>query len=307
MPEHASHAAIEAAWQRIRAAGRDEDPPLAQAWRVLGDPLNRAAYDRSRRAELEAAHPPFEPDPVTDATPWDAPRPGNARARLSGTVPNEVVVDGDLPVAVPFVLVVEGSGMYRALVRADHPGLSVTAGDLVDHVQLPAGRHTLTLHVQPRLLGALPAAVTVSFVDQARTLHLALRVRQAASPASRQRQVRERIALALAGVGLLLVGWALGGGTEVRRDSASPTSVGRLDRQLPDVMRCFADGRSALPAYVDVHTDGFGRTTGFSFGDAVVGPAAHGCVRRALLALEFPPTADGGNAFHRYGLPARAP
>lgn len=290
VPPTASFAEVERAWHRAVSAGRDGDPVIAQAWRVLGDPLNRAAFDRSRRDQISAAHPPSEynaADFKTDSVPID---PG-CRAEVPGPELRDVAIgtEGIVTLAIP--LVVRGSGRWQAAVHVDHDCLSTAPAHRLD---LAPGNHTLAVRIDPELVGRRGVACSITLRAHNELHVIALRVRRASFG---QTAGWEYAAVGAAALLLLAAGWWVGSQTTVQAVPRGPTSEGVID-QVPTVAACL-DAASALPSWVDVHTDGLGRPTGFSFGGAASSDL-DGCVRDALLKLDFPPTRDGLPAFHRY-------
>lgn len=301
----ASFADLEAAWRRHQAAGREPDALVVQAWRVLGDPLNRARYDRSRREQAaELVHEaPYPVDPTGETIPPQLSDAGR-RLILPGPDVRDVKLRGLDPRVIDLPLIVGGTAPWKASLVSDHPALTTEPGHALT---LLPGRHALRLRVDP---AALPEPVSTDATDETvvtltitgeherHVVALRLLRKPAPPPAPGTRLVW--VAL---GVSLVLLGAALGTvGASVRTPRPLPASEGTL-AQLPAVAACAASIDGPLPSWIDVHTDGLGRPTGFSIG-GVAAPALEGCVKDALLRLAFPPTRDGLPVFHRYHVPA---
>jgi hypothetical protein len=248
---------------------------------VLGDPLNRAHYDRVRR-EAAPADPPSDVGDELDADP-------RTRVELVGAGSREVVLDGDEEAVVTVPFVVRG-GRWRATVSTDHRAVTTVPERRID---VGPGRHTLVVRIDPTRLRGRATTATVTLENPHDQHVVVLRVRRA-GPARRYEP------WIVAGVAVLLVGlgWILGAGTTVLSTLPSPATVGDVE-QIPTAAACFRTAREPLPRWVDVHIDGFGRPTGFSFG-GVADPEAETCVREALVPLKFPPTPDGLPTYHRY-------
>lgn len=296
----ASYAEIEHAWQRLRTGGVGNDALISQAWRVLGDPLNRANYDRSRSEvarRRSTEEPSFEPDPFTADAPLLAEP---ASVDLPGPQIREVALDRSGAQVTSVPVVVSGSMRLHARVEVDHPAMDVSPGPVLD---LAPGRHALRVSFDAARIHQLP--LTCSLTLSNGDLHQVVTFRVARrGPRLRMRIHQEPVLFALAAIGLLSIGWWLGSMDRIERHAPhAPSSIGRID-QLPGTSSCFESSPAPLPGHVDVHTDGLGRPTGFSFGGGVASPAVETCVRTALRQLDFPPTKDGMPAFHRYLLPS---
>jgi hypothetical protein len=290
VPPTASFSEVERAWHRAVSAGRDGDPIISQAWRVLGDPLNRAAFDRSRRDQISAAHPPTEynaADFKTDSVPME---PG-CRAEVPGPELRDVAIGTEGVVTLAIPLIIRGSGRWHASIHVDHDCLSTAPAHRLD---LAPGHHTLAVRIDPERVGRRGVACSIT-LRATNELHVvALRVRRVNPGRSANLELGAAVVAAAV---LLAAGWWIGSQTTVQPVQRGPSSEGVIS-QIPTVAACL-DEASALPSWVDVHTDGLGRPTGFSFGGAA-SSNLDGCVRDALLNLEFPPTRDGLPAFHRY-------
>ncbi|MCB9681402.1 MAG: hypothetical protein H6733_08005 [Alphaproteobacteria bacterium] len=314
----ATYAAIERAWRQVQQRGEDVDPIVAQAWRVLGDPLNRANYDRSRRESIDPHAPPpgapigvgasgrSAPDPdelVDDDVGPSLPGPAHdpstddlaIHAELPGPDVREILLDGQQTAVLSIPLVVRGKGRWRATLSVDHPAVTTQPERMVS---VGPGRHTLAVHVDPRLVRQHTLTVTLTLSNSHEQHVIPLRIRRAGTPWHRR---IETAALLAGAVALLATGWLLGTTTTVTATARGPSSVGHIS-QIPTAAVCFEAAYAPLPSYVDVHTDGLGRPTGFSFG-GVGSPESEACVRQALVNLDFPPTRDGLPALHRYTIP----
>jgi hypothetical protein len=294
----ASYAEIERAYRGLAQNLGGDGGLIAQAWRVLGDPLNRANYDGSRRAG--AAPDEDEPhDLPTGAEPMDlgAEEVGGSRAELPGPDTREVVLEGEAPSLRSVALVVRGPGRWRARISSDHPCMQVRPADVVD---VSPGRHTLGVRFDPRLLDHDRVTCTLTLANADEQHVLVFKLRRVRATAFER---FEPIAIGVLAFTLVALGWALGTRYSVVSSREVPDSIGSVD-QIPTAARCFLDARTALPAWLDVHTDGLGRPTGFSFGGPV-SPKVEACVKQSLLDLDFPPTPHGLPAFHRYHIPLR--
>lgn len=293
----ASYAAIERAWRAHRLHGASADPVAAQAWRVLGDPLNRAHYDRSRRqAQVRRAKADTLDRPAPPMV--DAPMAGEptarAQATFTGPMVHDVRLDDDITlVSLPFT--VQGPGRWRASVHTDHPCLRTQPERMIS---VAPGSHTLAVYLDPNRIQGQRTTCSVVVANADDQFVISFRVRTASSPWYRR---VEPVAMLASAVALVALGWFLGMSTTIEATGRTPATQGVIS-QLPTAATCFSAAYAPLPAHVDVHIDGFGRPTGFSFG-GVASPEADACVRTALMHLEFPPTADGQPAFHRYAIP----
>jgi hypothetical protein len=295
---------IETAWRDATARGMDADPRVAQAWRVLGDPLTRANYDRMRReraaADARRTSPlrdlrtpqPSSNRPPTHAPPVVAPP---SVCEVLGAEVREVVLESTSPETAIVSLMVHGTARWTAAISSDHPALTTRP----EHgLSLAPGRHTLVVRIDPAKVSAAPLSCTLTLSNAHETHTVVFRVRRAVSG---PRRPWEAFAMGAGAVSVLILAALIGNRLSVvtPHDDA-PTTQGMI-AQLPSVAACFTPDKAPLPAYVDVHTDGFGRPSGVTFG----GPAslaADSCVRAALLQLSFPLTPDGLPAVHRYRL-----
>lgn len=289
----ASFAELEFAYRRsVQRGGASEQ--LAQAWRVLGHPLHRAHYDRGRRAGAAPdLHAPF--DLPTGAEPFDwglDEQVGACRAELPGDSTRDLVLEGDEPTLCSLPLIVRGSGRWRARVQCDHPCMQVRPADNVD---LAPGRHALALRFDPRQVDAPLTTCTLTLANADEQHVLVFRLRRLRTTGFER---FEPTAIALLAFALIALGWALGTRYAVVSSDEQPDSEGAIE-QIPTAASCFIDARTTLPTWLDVHTDGLGRPTGFAFGGPVAAPVED-CIKQALLGLDFPPTPDGRPAFHRY-------
>lgn len=297
VPSGASYAEIERAWRGLQADARDREPLIAQAWRVLGDPLNRANYDRSRRERVQATpggrtappllHRGMPTDPEADGGP-------TSTAELPGPATRDVHLDDDGPTVVAIPILVSGSGRWRATVETDHPAVSTRPeGALL----LSPGRHTIAVHVDPREVGRRRVDASITLSNPWEQHVVALRIHKGGA---RPRMAVEPWMLGIAGVALVLGGWWVGASTSVQRTDREPTTVGHI-YQLPTVYECLRASEGPLPTHVDVRTDGLGRPTGFSLG-GFANTSVDACVHEAVQRLQFEPTRDGLPALHRYAI-----
>lgn len=287
----ATFAELEQAWRRLVDSGR-QDPGVAQAWRVLGDPLNRANYDRSRREQLIAQHGSagWTVDPPTPVGSLIT-TPEACQVELIGPDLREVDL-GPVAVTVPISLRVHGRTSWAATIQTSHPALTTSPAD---QVHLAPGRHTITVKIEPAALGDGVADATVTLRGGAEHLAVALRLRRVSPPGWTW---TERLLMVVLGASLVSLGWWLGTRTTIAQAPHTPATEGEI-AQLPSASSCLGDGSAPLPRFVDVHTDGLGRPTGFSFGGTAT-PDLETCMKEALLKLDFPPTRDGFSTFHRY-------
>lgn len=292
----ASHADIERAWKQLRH-GDAADAMVEQAWRVLGDPLNRANYDRTRTAaarERSSLEPAFELDPLTADIPLSDQGPS---LELPGDTVRSLVFDGSGILTTTVPVVVHGSHRLTANISVDHPCMSTVPQDQLD---VMPGRHSVSVRFDPRMVHTLPLSTTLTISNADVHQVVSFRIERRSFSL---RIDSEPLVMAAVAIALVSLGWWLGTQGQIeRREPTQPASVGLLG-QLPGTTDCFASSTSPLPAHVDVHTDGLGRPTGFSFGGDVA-PPVETCVRSALRVLEFPPTPDGLPVFHRYQLEA---
>jgi hypothetical protein len=290
----ASFAEVERAFRKRSSADANADGLIGQAWRVLGDPLNRANYDRSRRAPAS-----LEDDLATlptgaEMVVLEEPIAAAARASIPGPSTVDVLLDGDRPVQRSVEVLVEGTGPWRARVMFDHACLQVHPPDLLE---LAPGRHALALRFDPTQVRGDRATCSLTLSNSEEQHVVVFRVRRIHQGVLGRAEPFLGAAFAVL---LVAVGWALGTHYSVVSSEDPPDSVGTI-AQVPTAAICFQETRTALPLWLDVHTDGLGRPTGFSFG-GVASPSAEACVKQALLGLDFPPTHDGRPAFHRYHL-----
>lgn len=285
--ESATFDQIDSAWRERRK--RDQPDPLVdQAWRVIGDPVNRAAYDIARRAPAHPSPPdPYFLDPETPVSE-PPPRP-TVRAFVEGPAVRQVQVDRGVAVVVPLLLQVTGPGRYRGELVALHPCIR-----LHQSLDLPPGHHAIPVTVHPGKMESDRVTAHILLqrgAEETRVTWILTRTRQPGLSV-------DRIAALLLGAALVTLGWWLG--VRSTNSPLPPASVGTL-LQIPTAQGCVEKALAPVPRYVDVHTDGLGRPTGFSFG----GPADVGleaCMKEALVNLDFPPNHDGLPAFHRYYL-----
>lgn len=307
VPPGAGYADIERAWRGLQASGRSSEPVVAQAWRVLGDPLNRANYDRSRREQALKVPAPLSGGPP----PARAPSPqrrlntnpdGTAAATVSLEGPAVHVVelqDTGAPTVITVSFLVEGTGRWRGTLDHDHPALSTRPEKVLT---VPAGRHSFAVEVDPTKVKTREeqARVTLGNAEEQHVLLFDLRKRRPKVLAG-----LGAYAAAAGVVAVLALGALFGSWVTVRVSDPGPASVGDI-YQLPRVHPCFADSAGPLPTYLDVHTDGFGHPTGYSFGGAAT-QSADECVRTVLQRLEFPKTETGLPTYYRYHIPAPTP
>ena len=217
--------------------------------------------------------------------------PGACQVELIG--PDLRVVEiAQTPVSVPVAVRVHGRAPWDARVHTSHPAVTTSPAD---RCQLPPGRHTIQIRVDPSALDHAVADATVTLQGGAEHVAITLRFRRIRPPGWTRLEV---VLLGLLGASLVGLGWWLGARTTIGQAPRTPGSEGDA-RQLPNAYACLEQAHEPLPRYVDVHTDGLGRPTGFSF-DGVVSPDLETCMKEALLKLEFPPTRDGLSTFHRY-------
>lgn len=310
----ASYATIESAWRARRQDGRSMDPSVAQAWRVLGDPLNRSHYDRARRERAQGAPRPAAgrasdraPTEPSDAGPRsDVGLDDPCHATVPGPELREVLLEGDEVVTRTIPLTVRGTGRWRATIETDHPAVR-TRPDRV--LSVGPGHHTLAVRFDPRRFRRGPQTVTVTLSNPREQHVVAFRVQHAdATDAARSAwgarlgPLEPMVYTGIAAL-LILLGFWLGTTSPATAPSpqVAPDTLGDLS-QLPAAAACFTAEVRPWPTHVDVHTDGLGRPNGFSFGGSV-SPSVEACVRDALLRLDFPPTRDGLPALHRYVVP----
>lgn len=288
----ASFLAIERAYQALKATG-SADARVEQAWRVLGDPLNRAQFDRARRHGAVRTAPD-----LSEATPTahdvEKSSSGMALAEIPGPDLREIHLEDDQPTVRPIAIVVRGSGTWKADIDIDHPCLSTTPSDAI---RASEGRHTIAVRIDPSRLTRAITTCTVTLSSHREQHIIALRIHRAPARRGRARE----IGLALGAAALVGVGWLIGQQTTLQTTERLPASVGKLD-QIPSIRDCFPASAPPLPAWVDIHVDGLGRPTGFHI-EGPARPSAETCVRDALRRLEFPPTPRGLPAYHRYRLP----
>ena len=285
----ASFAAIERAWRRVVVEGRSEEPAVAQAWRVLGDPLNRARYDRHRRGveaqRLERTRRPARPA----AAPPDTPQ---STARILGHDTRTVHLEPGAELLLSLDVQVDGHGPFEAIARSDHPAVQVVPSR---HLSLDPGTHRLTVAVDPSKVEQRARTVTLRLVHPHQILGITYHLRLG-GPSWRSRLLPLLYVLAL--VALVGLGVAIGSSTQLTTPSPEPLSVNDLS-SIPAAQACLRPSAAPLPAWVDVHTNGLGRPTGFQFGGAA-SPEVRDCTRAALVDLSFPPTPDGLPAIHRF-------
>ena len=126
-------------------------------------------------------------------------------------------------------------------------------------IDVGAGRHTIVARIDPTRLRGRATTATVTLGNPQEQHVVVLRVRRAGPARSAERWI-----LAGAAVLLVTVGIVVGAGTSVLATTREPASVGDI-AQIPTAAACFHAAREPLPGWVDVHIDGFGRPTGFSF------------------------------------------
>lgn len=286
LSESATFDQIDSAWRELRKRGQ----PTAlvdQAWRVIGDPVNRAAYDIARRAPQPPRPDPYYLDPET---PVSEPKPRPAvRALIEGPEVRQVLVERGAPVVVPLLLQVTGPGRYRGELVALHPSIR-----LHESLDLPPGHHAIPITVHPGKMEADRVTAHILLQRGAEETGVTWILTRTHQPGLSL----DRIGALVLGAALVTLGWWLG----VRSTSyaPSPASVGTLS-QIPTAQRCVGEALAPVPRYVDVHTDGLGRPTGLSFGGPA-GAALEACMKEALVNLDFPSNHDGLPAFHRYYL-----
>ncbi len=290
----APYSEVESAWRRLTTSHRD-DPLITQAWRVLGDPLNRANYDRSRSERARQAsidQPGFESDPMTDSAPLEP-----LHVELPGPPRREVVLEAEAITTVTVPVVVRGgNGLLRAHLGVDHPAMSTVPESVLE---VSPGRHSVLVRFDRGMARRIPFQATLTITGPGLQQAVSFRVRRRAWPSLTS---VEPYALAAGALLMLVLGWWLGTRSTITRTPNAPTSIGEIS-QLPSASACFEQAEGPHPTHVDVHTDGLGRPTGFSFG-SVASPEVEACVRNAVERLDFPPTRDGLPAFHRYRVPA---
>lgn len=295
---------IEAAWREATLRGRDADPRVAQAWRVLGDPLTRANYDRMRReraaADARRTSPLLvdarSPAPASNRPPSHTP-PAQASpsvCEVLGAEVREVTLESAGPETAIVSLVVHGTTRWTCALSSDHPALTTRP----EHgLSLAPGRHTLVVRLDPAKVGKGTVSCTLTLSNAHETHNVVFRLRRAtAGP----RRPWEAFAMGAGAFAMLIVAVLVGNMLSVTPHDDPPTTVG-LIAQLPSVAACLTPANAPLPGYVDVHTDGFGRPSGVTFGGAA-SLAADTCVRAAVVKLSFPLTPDGLPAVHRYRL-----
>jgi hypothetical protein len=278
---------VDAAWRGLRTRAHP-DPLVDQAWRVIGDPVNRASYDRARGSPAPSPGPdPYYLDPET---PISEPPPRHlARLSIEGPEVRQVQVDRGGAVVVPLLLHVSGPGRYRGELVALHPSIRLN-----EPVDLPPGHHAIPITVHPAKMESDRVKAHILLQrgnEEVRVTWVLTRARQPGLSL-------DRIAALLLGAALVTLGWWLG--TRSANSPPTPASLGTL-LQIPTAQPCLEKAPAPLPRYVDVHTDGLGRLTGFSFGGPA-GVTLEACMKEALVNLDFPPTHDGLPAFHRYYL-----
>ncbi len=293
--EGATFNEIESAFRERRAAGAPPDDATEQAWRVLGDPVNRASYDRSRRESLAEPEGTWTPDPPTPVSEPSAP--ARATLRVDGALSQDLEVSGSRPVETRIRCSVTGPGLVDVAITTSHPAVTVRGAPRRD---LAAGAHTIQLDIDPFQLDnpVERVSVTVRSRGEEAVVQLVLRKRPTTSWT---RWERGDVWTALAAAALLVgFGWWLGTRTTVASTQRQPSRVGLL-AEIPAAMACVGPSPAPRPGYVDIHTDGLGRATGFQFGGPA-SPAVESCMKEALLSLELPRTPDGLPTFHRYHL-----
>ncbi|HMV69918.1 MAG TPA: hypothetical protein PKA64_23965 [Myxococcota bacterium] len=223
---------IEQAWRRLVTGGR-QDQAAEQAWRVLGDPLNRANYDRSRREQLLARHggPGWTTDPPTPVSGL-LTDPGACQVELIG--PDLRVVEiAQTPVSVPVAVRVHGRAPWDARVHTSHPAVTTSPAD---RCQLPPGRHTIQIRVDPSALDHAVADATVTLQGGAEHVAITLRFRRIRPPGWTRLEV---VLLGLLGASLVGLGWWLGARTTIGQAPRTPGSEGDAEKKsrtrfLPD-------------------------------------------------------------------------
>ncbi len=285
----ASFLAIERAYRAL-LKDRPDDRRIQSAWHHLGDPGRRAQFDRDRR--LGAVR--TVPDSLrNETTHHDVEKSVSGRvvAELPGPEVRDVHLEGDGPTVRSIPVLVRGNGVWRAQLDVDHPCLTTTPEA---SVRMADGRHSIAVRFDPAFLTRAVTSCSVTLTAARETHVVTFRVHKA--PA--RRIPWKEAVLALGALSLLGVGWFLGQQTTVRAPDRLPASEGRLS-QIATVSDCFDPASGPTPAWVDIHVDGLGRPTGFH-AEGPTPPRADACVRDALRRLEFPPTANGLPAFHRY-------
>lgn len=289
----ATFLAIERAYRHAKSTG-NLTPEIEQAWRVLGDPTSRAAFDRRRRMGAVRTSPALHEAAPTSHDEEPSSSSGRLTVSIPGPEEREVHLEDDGPSIRTVVLVVRGPGAWRARIDVDHPCLSTRpARDL----RVAEGRHTIAVRIDPAALSRAITSCTVTLTSSRETHTIAFRIHRA----SRRPWARPQVLGPLAGVVLLGVGWLFGQQTTVRMSEPTPASEGVIS-QVSAMEACFATGPQAgspLPRWVDIHVDGLGRPIGFHI-EGPTAPAAEACVRDALKRLEFPATKTGLPVFHRY-------
>lgn len=293
----ASFVEIEQAWRRLVEGGR-EDPGVAQAWRVLGDPLNRANYDRSRREQIIALH---------GSGSWTADPPTPVGALVTNPEPCQVELIGpdlrdvalaDTVIHVPISLRVHGKTSWSVHLHTSHPALDT---EPTVQAQLAPGRHTVRVRIDPAKLDPRTGDATVTLQGGSEQIAVTLRFIRSRSAGWSGTERALAVVLALV---LVTLGWWLGSRTKIAQAPRTPASEGEIG-QIPTASACLTIPNVPLPRYVDVHIDGLGKPTGFSFGGPA-SPDLEACMKEVLLELDFPTTPDGYPTFHRYHI-ARDP
>lgn len=287
----ASFLTIERAYRALKAIDRDT-ADVKQAWRVLGDPLNRAHFDRSRREDAVRTRPDTRP-PEPTSPGIERSASGRTVAEIPGPSLRDVHLDeaGDRITIRTVPIVVRGDGVWRMRIVLDHPCLSTIPDGAL---RLRDGRHALTVRIDPTALTRRTTTCTITLSSPREQHVIAFRIHK---PPPRTTSWRP-LTLAASALLLIAAGGLLGQRMTVSTPERTPASLGTLD-QIPAVHRCFSDETGPFPAHVDIHVDGLGRPTGFSI-EGLASPGNEACVRDALRRLEFPPTRTGLPAFHRY-------
>jgi len=211
------------------------------------------------------------------------------RALIEGPAVRQVAVERGAVVVVPLLVHITGPGRYRGELVALHPSIR-----LHETIDLPPGHHAIPITVQPGKMEADRVTAHILLqrgAEETRVTWILTRARQ-------QGVSLDRVAALLLGAALVTLGWWLG--VHTADDTPLPASIGTL-LQIPTAQRCVEKAPAPLPRYVDVHTDGLGRPTGFAF-ESRAGVALEACMKEALVNLDFPPNHDGLPAFHRYYL-----
>ncbi len=300
--EHASFSELESAYRQADQAS--DDPGRVQAaWKILGDPAQRALYDAKRRKlDREASYslPPFDPETqslaLTEAFP---PNPEhNDEAHIVALGPpraRDVLLRGDKPLQIQVGVLVRGTACWQGLLESDHAAMIPLDGR---RINLEPGRHQLTVRFDPAYMTSTTQLCVLSLSNAGDSACFSFRVHH--EPAETIRWPRWMIFGSLA-IMLVAAGWLLGNNTRIETAPLAPQVVTSELGQHPSLLQCLQSTPAPLPEHLDIHVDGFGRPQGFSF-STDASPEAFQCIRNLVPELSFQPGDNGQVLIHRFPL-----